>query len=155
MTTKVKAIERDFEFSAAHVLLGHDKCGRLHGHNYKGTIRIEGPIAENGMMYDFNLITKIIDQYDHRLILPSEPKPIRGPLKEFDNKYFIQWGDYTVPEKDVIFMTFPQTTAENIAKAIAYDIVRHGIDNGYRVEKVEVELWENERSSVTAIAKEE
>lgn len=154
MPTKVEAIERDFEFSAAHVLLGHDKCGRLHGHNYKGTVHIEGPLAKDGMVYDYNLITKIIDQYDHRLILPSEPKSMRGPLKEFDNKYYIQWGDYTVPENDVIFMTFPQTTAENIAKAIAYDIVRNGIENGYRVEKVAVELFENERSSVTVSAEE-
>lgn len=155
LPTKVEAIEREFEFSAAHVLLGHDKCGRIHGHNYKGTVHIEGPMAKDGMIYDYNLISKIIENYDHILILPGVPKPLTGPLKDFDNDLYVQWADYVIPAKDVLFISFPQTTAENIAKAIAYDVVSTGIENGYRVKKVTVELWENERSSVLVTAEEE
>ena len=50
-------IYKDFTFEAAHRLPnvpeGH-KCSRLHGHSYRVSIHIEGPIGEtSGWVADF------------------------------------------------------------------------------------------------------
>jgi 6-pyruvoyltetrahydropterin/6-carboxytetrahydropterin synthase len=50
-------IFKEFTFEAAHrlpnVAPGH-KCGRLHGHSYRVTIHVRGPVgAETGWVIDF------------------------------------------------------------------------------------------------------
>jgi len=151
--TKVNSISREIEFSAAHVLLGHDKCGRMHGHNYRGRVTIEGPMAKTGMVYDYNLISEIVKGFDHVVILPNEPASMKINI-EFASAPQIEWGDYRFPASDVIVIPFKHTTAENIAKCLAQHIVGIGIENGYRVVRIVIELWENERSSVVVEAKE-
>lgn len=60
------------KFSAAHSIPGHQKCGRLHGHNFKVEVEIEGEIKENGMVMDFYDLKKelknILEELDHRIL---------------------------------------------------------------------------------------
>ena len=148
---KIQEISREFEFSAAHMLPGHEKCGRLHGHNYRGIVTISGPLAD-GMVFDFNLISMVIEQYDHVVLLPAEPKAIPTYDEMSPDVPLIKWSDYQFPLKDVRIISFSQTTAENIARAISKDLVLAGSQNGFRVQKIVVELWENDRSSVVSMA---
>lgn len=50
-------IEKDFTFSASHVLEGlpdGHQCGRLHGHNYVVRLRLEGDrLQPVGFLYDY------------------------------------------------------------------------------------------------------
>jgi 6-pyruvoyltetrahydropterin/6-carboxytetrahydropterin synthase len=50
-------IEKDFTFSASHVLEGlpeGHQCGRLHGHNYVVRLRLRGTrLQEVGFLYDY------------------------------------------------------------------------------------------------------
>ena len=66
-------ITKAFTFEAAHLLpnvaAGH-KCGRLHGHSYRVTVHLEGPIGDTtGWVADFADIAAaaapVIDQLDH------------------------------------------------------------------------------------------
>ncbi len=60
------------KFSAAHSIPGHEKCGKIHGHNFKVEIEIEGNIRENGMVMDFFDLKKHLKEtlkdFDHRLL---------------------------------------------------------------------------------------
>jgi 6-pyruvoyltetrahydropterin/6-carboxytetrahydropterin synthase len=53
----------------AHLLAGHAKCGRLHGHTYTVEVTVEGEL-EGGMVLDFAelkaQIRSVLDRYDHR-----------------------------------------------------------------------------------------
>jgi 6-pyruvoyltetrahydropterin/6-carboxytetrahydropterin synthase len=53
----------------AHLLPGHPKCGRLHGHTYRVEVTVEGEPV-NGMVLDFAelkaQIRAVLDRYDHR-----------------------------------------------------------------------------------------
>jgi 6-pyruvoyltetrahydropterin/6-carboxytetrahydropterin synthase len=53
----------------AHLLPGHPKCGRLHGHTYKAEVILEGE-NKDGMVIDFAdmkaSIKEILDDYDHK-----------------------------------------------------------------------------------------
>ena len=56
------------EFAAAHIIAGHPKCGRMHGHNYLLLARVYGRSSE---WLDFEEIKKTVDglideKYDHR-----------------------------------------------------------------------------------------
>lgn len=66
-----------FAWSASHLLPGHYKCSRMHGHNYVMNIEIESDTLKNGMIIDFVKIKKkvreFIEKYDHRLLLPEKP----------------------------------------------------------------------------------
>ena len=52
----------DFHFSSAHRLPYYNgPCFRLHGHNYKLTVTLEGkPNPKDGMIRDFDEIRKIV-----------------------------------------------------------------------------------------------
>lgn len=62
---------KTFEFDAAHNLIHyHGKCERLHGHTYKLVVKLEGEPDEEGMVYDFVRLKKlvnekVIDAFDH------------------------------------------------------------------------------------------
>jgi len=65
-------IRVEFLFSAAHRLPFYDgPCFRLHGHNYKLLVAVEGPIdPRSGMVMDFEVLRrhvweKALDRCDH------------------------------------------------------------------------------------------
>ena len=52
-----------------------DRCERLHGHNYRTAIEIEGPLdPQSWYVFDFiatkQLARAITDELDHRMMLP-------------------------------------------------------------------------------------
>lgn len=56
------------EFAAAHIIAGHPKCGRQHGHNYTVVAKVYG---QSGAWLDFEDIKRKVDElidgeYDHR-----------------------------------------------------------------------------------------
>lgn len=81
-------IFREFNFEAAHRLPhvpeGH-KCSRLHGHSYRFTIHVAGPVHENlGWVMDFGDIKKvvkpIVDDLDHYYL--NEIAGLENPTSE-------------------------------------------------------------------------
>jgi 6-pyruvoyltetrahydropterin/6-carboxytetrahydropterin synthase len=53
----------------AHLLPGHPKCGRLHGHTYRIQVVVDGQ-ARDGMLLDFaelkSQVRSVLSRYDHR-----------------------------------------------------------------------------------------
>jgi 6-pyruvoyltetrahydropterin/6-carboxytetrahydropterin synthase len=53
----------------AHLLPGHPKCGRLHGHTYRIQVVVDGE-ARDGMLLDFaelkSQVRSVLSRYDHR-----------------------------------------------------------------------------------------
>ena len=58
-------------FSAAHSIPGHEKCGKLHGHNFLVSVEVEGE-PKNGMVIDFfelkRILREILARFDHSII---------------------------------------------------------------------------------------
>ncbi len=67
-------VTRSFSFEAAHQLPWHPgKCRRLHGHNYRLEVTVEGPVGEHGVVMDFDDLAavvrrELVDRYDHRYL---------------------------------------------------------------------------------------
>src|SRR6185312_12062693 len=78
---KVRVTKDYLVFSSGHFISYEgDKCERLHGHNYRASVEVEGPLDENFYVFDFialkNHTRAIIDELDHRMMLPTKNRVI-------------------------------------------------------------------------------
>lgn len=117
--------EIDFEdprigFAAAHFIIGHDKCGRLHGHNYFIKVKISGDINEQHMVLDYGVLKeelkKLVKPLDHKVLIPTKADGLQ--IEEKENSVEIVTCDkrYLLPVDDVVHLPIPATTAEELAK---------------------------------------
>ena len=81
-------IFKEFRIEAAHRLPnlpeGH-KCARLHGHSFKVTVHVAGPVeAEAGWIVDFSDIKSafmpVFEQLDHRYL--NDVEGLENPTSE-------------------------------------------------------------------------
>ena len=66
------------KFSAAHKLPSYNgECANLHGHTWKVVFEIEGPLQENGMIYDFKQLKPLLKNAlpDHKFLNDFVPNP--------------------------------------------------------------------------------
>lgn len=66
----------DLVFSAGHfITLADGQCERLHGHTYRVTAEIHGPLGAEQYVVDFvtagNMLRAILAELDHRMLLPT------------------------------------------------------------------------------------
>ena len=56
-------VGKEFVFHAAHKLTDYNgKCENLHGHSYRLSVAVEGPVEDNGMVMDFADIGRIVQE---------------------------------------------------------------------------------------------
>ena len=117
--------EIDFEdprlgFASAHFIIGHDKCGRLHGHNYFIKVKISGDINEQHMVLDYGLLKeelkKLVKPLDHKVLLPAKAEGLQIEKKEESVEVITCDKRYLLPVEDVAHLPIPATTAEELAK---------------------------------------
>ncbi|MBM3995701.1 MAG: 6-pyruvoyl tetrahydropterin synthase family protein [Planctomycetes bacterium] len=99
-----------------------DKCERLHGHNYRAAIEVEGALDENFYVFDFitlkNRAKLITDELDHRMMLPTRNRVIL--LQELLTSYRVRYKDreWVFPRDDCVLLPIENTTAELLARYI-------------------------------------
>ncbi len=109
-------------FAAGHSLRHyHGKCEKVHGHNYKVRVTLEGEtLDEAGLLADFGevkrLLRAVMDRLDH----------------EFLNE---------IPPFDTV-----NPSAENMAKYFHEEIAK-GLASGVRISSVRI--WETDTSTAT------
>ncbi|MBS3816044.1 MAG: 6-pyruvoyl tetrahydropterin synthase family protein [Candidatus Thermoplasmatota archaeon] len=117
--------EKSITFSACHILPGHEKCGRMHGHNYAIHLRIEGEPKGKGVVYDFvpikTKLKEIAERFDHGVLIPAGSENVN--IKEDEVLFEIEEDRYIFPKTDSIIMDLERTTAEYLAKYILEKII--------------------------------
>lgn len=110
-------------FSSGHFISYEgDKCERLHGHNYRTSVEVEGPLDENFYVFDFIALknhTKVItDELDHRMMLPTKSRIIL--LEESPKCVRVRYKDreWLFPREDCVLLPIENTTAELLARYI-------------------------------------
>ncbi|MEM2796511.1 MAG: 6-pyruvoyl tetrahydropterin synthase family protein, partial [Candidatus Hadarchaeales archaeon] len=93
-------------FSAAHFLIGHERCEHVHGHNWTVGVSVSGETDKKGMVIDFDLLKKILSEicakYDHKLLLPGRSSHVT--LESDGKSLALKSGGrmYIFPEQDVL-----------------------------------------------------
>lgn len=126
MPTKYSvSVTKDFlVFSAAHfITFAGDQCERLHGHNYRVDVAVDGPLDENQYVVDFIALrdwTKsLTDSLDHRVLLPTQSRLIE--VSQSGDNVEVRFRDRTwsFPVGDCVLLPVANTTAELLARWIA------------------------------------
>ncbi|NHJ32311.1 MAG: 6-pyruvoyl tetrahydropterin synthase family protein, partial [Asgard group archaeon] len=119
--------EIDFEdprigFASAHFIIDHEKCGRLHGHNYFIKVNISGDINEQHMVLDYGVLKeelrKLVKPLDHKVLIPTNAEGGLLLIEEKGDSIEVKTGAkrYLLPMEDVFMLPIPATTAEELAK---------------------------------------
>jgi 6-pyruvoyltetrahydropterin/6-carboxytetrahydropterin synthase len=106
-------------FSSSHFIAEHDKCERLHGHNYQVKIEITGDLNEKFMVMDFkdakDMVSALCDRLDHKILLPAHATSLK--IREKGAQIEIETGNkfYSFPKEDCVLLPINATTAEELA----------------------------------------
>ncbi len=109
-------------FSSSHFIVEHEKCERIHGHNYKVKIELKGELDKNRMVMDFKeikeVIMEVIDRLDHKLLLPAKKGTMKLVEKEDQIEVTTATKFYSIPKEDYLLLPIKSTTAEDLSKYI-------------------------------------
>src|SRR5437879_6749729 len=79
---KVRVTKDHLIFCCGHFISYEgDKCERLHGHNYRTAVEVEGGLDANYYLFDFialkRLTKAVTDELDHHMLLATKNAFIR------------------------------------------------------------------------------
>ena len=115
-------------FSAAHFITFAGKCERLHGHNYAVDVYLEGGLTEDGYVFDFvelkRLVKTLCDSLDHRFLLPLNNKHFHVIRGNGEVEIRVQGRRYVFPKQDVFALPVINITAECLAEYLAKELFR-------------------------------
>ena len=122
-TYRVRIEKERLVFSAAHfITYDGDICEPLHGHNYHVAAEVRGPLDENHYVIDFialrDALQEIVDQLDHRMLLPTQHKTIAVREQEGEVEVTHNKRRWVFPRQDCVLLPMANTTAELLARHI-------------------------------------
>lgn len=144
MRLQVNGWDTGLRFSAAHFIPSHDKCSRLHGHDYAVDLSIEG--SENGgFIIDFDLLKalarEVLYPMDHKVLVPSEQDIVKHAENASHVK--IEYGEksFTLAREDVYYVPGNTTSSEQLAQGIL-DKLSKKITDSKNIREIEVCVYE-------------
>lgn len=147
---RVRLTKDHLVFSAAHfITFAGNICERLHGHNWRVAAEVEGPLDENHYVFDFialrDILQRIVDELDHRMLLPTEHPAIRVAAGEREVEVRFEERRWVFPREDCILLPVANTTAERIAEWIGTRLRSefHSRGVGHELTSLQVEVEEN------------
>jgi 6-pyruvoyltetrahydropterin/6-carboxytetrahydropterin synthase len=152
---KVRVTKDHLVFCSGHFISYEgDRCERLHGHNYRAAVEVEGELDENQYVFDFITLkhrTKAItDELDHYMMLPTRNPHIT--VREAGAGIQVRYKDreWVFPRSDCVLLPIENTTAELLARYIARRLVEElRRQHGFTPQVLRVEVEENVGQSAT------
>jgi 6-pyruvoyltetrahydropterin/6-carboxytetrahydropterin synthase len=121
---KVRVTKDHLVFCSGHFISYEgDKCERLHGHNYRTAVEVEGVLDSNFYVFDFIALKRetktITDELDHRMMLPTRNSLIL--VEPSSRSVHVKYRDreWLFPRDDCVLLPIENTTAECMARYIA------------------------------------
>src|SRR6516225_3193818 len=156
---KVRVTKDHLLFCSGHFISYEgDRCERLHGHNYRTAVEIEGELDENRYVFDFialkNRTKAITDELDHRMLLATRNPHI--VVEERSNGIHVRYRnrEWLFPREDCVLLPIENTTAELLARYIGQRLIDDlRQEHDYTPEVLRVEVEENIGQSATYVWK--
>lgn len=125
MTEKYRVhLDKDYHvFSAAHfITFDGNVCEPLHGHNYRVSVEVDGPLDENSYVVDFialrDALKEITDDLEHHMLLPLEHPAIHVSADDREVEVTFEDRRWVFPRCECALLPMPNTTAELLARYI-------------------------------------
>jgi len=149
---RVRVTKDHLVFSAGHFITistpDGEFCERIHGHNWRVAVEVEGPLDENQYVFDFialrDNLQSIVNRLDHRMLLPTRHPRIS--VESEGQEVTARYDDrrWVFPAEECVLLPIEQTTAELIAGWIGDELLALlPADAVSRLERIQVEVEEN------------
>jgi 6-pyruvoyltetrahydropterin/6-carboxytetrahydropterin synthase len=151
----VRVTKDHLVFCAGHFISYEgDKCERLHGHNYRATVEVEGPLDENSYLFDFIALKRhtkaITDELDHRMLLATRNAYINVEDSPERVRVTYRGREWVFPRDDCVLLPIENTTAELLARHIAHRLLPAlKSEHSFEPAVLRVEVEENVGQSAT------
>jgi 6-pyruvoyltetrahydropterin/6-carboxytetrahydropterin synthase len=124
----ITRIYKEVFFEATHRLIHYQgKCFRLHGHQWRVEVWIEGTADERtGIVLDYNCIKEVVGRFDHQVILNAED-PMAACIETFHP----------------VLTTAGDPTSELLAGLIAELIDAEAARRGHDARVAKIRVWES------------
>ncbi|HEV3436694.1 MAG TPA: 6-carboxytetrahydropterin synthase [Gemmata sp.] len=152
---KVRVTKDHLVFCCGHFISyqGH-QCERLHGHNYRAAVEVEGGLQGDYYVFDFIALKhrtkEITDELDHHMLLATRNPVIAVEENPTNVRVRYQEREWVFPRGDCVLLPIENTTAELLARYIAtrlVDVLRR--EEGFVPEVLRVEVEEAPGQSAT------
>lgn len=117
---RVRVTKDHLVFSAGHfITFNGDICERIHGHNWRVAVEVEGTLDENAYVFDFiallDMTRDLVAALDHRMLLPDGTGRIA--VADDGPNLRVTHGDryWSFPRDECVVLPVPNTTTELIA----------------------------------------
>ena len=153
---KVRVTKDHLVFCAGHFISfdGH-KCERLHGHNYRAAVELDGPLDPTDYyVFDFvalkRLTKTITDELDHHMLVATRNPVILVDEQPTRVRVTYKDREWVFPRDDCFLLPIENTTAELIARYIAGRL-REALQGefAYTPTALRIEVEENVGQSAT------
>lgn len=144
---RVRVTKDHLVFSAAHfITFDGNICERLHGHNWRVAVEVEGPLDDNGYVFDFIALRdetqNLVAELDHRMLLPTSHPLIQVIDDGTEVTARFEQRRWVFPRDECVLLPVANTTAELIAGWMAErlaDAIRQRPGHHVRLLRVDVE----------------
>jgi 6-pyruvoyltetrahydropterin/6-carboxytetrahydropterin synthase len=142
-------VEKDFlVFSAGHfITYNGNTCERLHGHNYRVAVEVQGALDENHYVIDFvwlrDTMKSLVDELDHRMMLPTMHPRIH--VTPDDREVLVTFEDrrWIFPLSDCVLLPVANTTSELVAEHLGQKLLhRIAKETSVKPTRVRIEVDE-------------
>ena len=145
----VRVSNDDLVFSATHfITLDDSTCEALHGHDYRLTAEVSGPLHEHYYVVDFialrDTLLALAKELDHRVLLPTDHPMIHVQSDSGEVEVVFDDRRWIFPASDCLVLPVPNTTTELLARYLARQLLDRLTSRfGERQLRVRVELGES------------
>ncbi len=136
-------------FSAAHfITFNGNICERLHGHNWRVAVEVEGGLDENGYVFDFialrDTTQQLVTMLDHHMLLPTQHPTILVTTDATEVTARFEQRRWVFPSEECVLLPIANTTAELIARWMAEQLaVAIAERKGHTIDTLRVDIEEN------------
>lgn len=119
--SSIQLHKEDFKFSIAHFLIFPDGSKeRLHGHNYRVAVDLEGALGKEGLVLDFKSVKELVRglcaELDEYWVLPGEHPELKINARD-DGHTEVIYRDcrYLAPTDEIVVLPIANTSSELFA----------------------------------------
>jgi 6-pyruvoyltetrahydropterin/6-carboxytetrahydropterin synthase len=120
-TWNIDLCKEYFQFSCAHFLIFPDGSKeRLHGHNYRVSVEIEGSLTDRGLVIDFlqakPVVRALCDELNEHWIVPGlHPELTVAAQGGGHTEVRYRGARYVAPSDEVLVLPINNSSVENLA----------------------------------------
>jgi 6-pyruvoyl-tetrahydropterin synthase len=125
-TFRVHVTKDYLKFSAAHFIAYPGFRERLHGHNYRVSVAVHGPLGPQGYVVDFGVVKRIArrlcERLDERLLIPLKSDCLE--VREEGDAVLVRYerDEFRFPRGDVLLLPIVHSSAEELAQYLTGEL---------------------------------